>query len=320
MQATKASAPLFLLAALVAVWCACRGRKSDGLRRFSPRNIGVILLSALVTAVLFYSSFGTHLAGLTDAVSTYGLFSTRLASGATGHEKPWWYYLQLFSWQRNGGLVFEQVAFSLLALVGCVAAVFAPLKTLRWAALYTLLVVVLLSFPAYKTPWHVIHFVPGLALLAAGTLHALAARSVASSPSLSVSLSAACASIVLVFLVRQTWLTSFLRPADPRNPYAYVHSSPDVLKYRALADAALARAPSQPIRVISEEYWPLPWYFRGLASVGYWSAPPVDCDGALVITSAQQAADVRARLRGKYQESILGLRPGFLCVVFTPSP
>jgi hypothetical protein len=72
------------------------------------------------------------------------------------------------------------------------------------------------------------------------------------------------------------------------------------------------------VRVISEEYWPLPWYLRGLPRVGYWSAPPPDCDGALVITSMSQVEVVRAQLHGHYRESILGLRPGFLCIVFTP--
>jgi len=70
--------------------------------------------------------------------------------------------------------------------------------------------------------------------------------------------------------------------------------------------------------VISEEYWPLPWYFRGLARVGYWTTPPADCDGALVISSTSLAPAVRARLHGAYRESYLGLRPGFLLVVFTP--
>jgi predicted membrane-bound mannosyltransferase len=99
-----------------------------------------------------------------------------------------------------------------------------------------------------------------------------------------------------------------------------VHSSADVLKYRALADAALARAPHRPIRVISEEYWPLPWYFRGLPLVGYYATPPDECDGPLVIASLAQADAVRAKLRGSYRESLLGLRPGVLLVVFTLEP
>jgi predicted membrane-bound mannosyltransferase len=122
--------------------------------------------------------------------------------------------------------------------------------------------------------------------------------------------------IVTATLFQQTWRASFLRPADQRNPYAYVHSSFDVLKYRAVAEAAVTRFPELPIRIISEEYWPLPWYLRGLPKVAFHSTPPDDCEGALVIVSSAQAEAVRAKLRGPYRETILGLRPGFLCVLF----
>jgi hypothetical protein len=44
--------------------------------------------------------------------------------------------------------------------------------------------------------------------------------------------------------------------------------------------------------------------------------PPAECDGALVFASANQAEAVRSRLRGNYRESFLGLRPGFVLVVF----
>jgi hypothetical protein len=39
-----------------------------------------------------------------------------------------------------------------------------------------------------------------------------------------------------------------------------------------------------------------------------------------VIVSATQADAVRAKLRGSYRESFLGLRPGFVCILFTPEP
>jgi len=179
---------------------------------------------------------------------------------------------------------------------------------MRAALAYTVIVGVALSLTPYKTPWHVIHLVPGLALLAAGALAAIPGRAIAVVLAAGVSISQ----------WQQTRLAVELRPADARNPYAYVHSSPDVKRVRALAESALLSSPHGSVRVISEEYWPLPWYLRGLGPIGYWSEPPADCDGALIITSTTQAAEVRSRLRGNYDESYLGLRPGFICVVFTP--
>ena len=72
--------------------------------------------------------------------------------------------------------------------------------------------------------------------------------------------------------------------------------------------------------MIAEEYWPLPWYLRGVTDVGYWTEPPADCEGALVIASNSLADTVRARLNRPYRESVLGLRPGVLLIVFTPEP
>jgi uncharacterized protein (TIGR03663 family) len=315
MQSSKASAPLFVCGAIVAA--IFTPSFAIGLRQRPrlARDAVLAVAIALVIAAVFYSSFGTHPAGLGDALATYRLTAERIGAGATGHEKPWPYYLQLFGVQRWGGFTPAQFAFPALTLVGAVLAIISRRSLARWVFAYAVLVVLLLSSSAYKTPWHAIHFVPPFALLIAVAIDALAKARAA------VYLAAGVAAIALPSQVYQTRFLAFLRPADARNPFAYVHSAPDVKKYRALADAALARAPTRPIRVISEEYWPLPWYFRGLEkNSGYWPTPPADCDGALVIASEHQAAAVRARLRDRYDESILGLRPGFICVVFSLAP
>lgn len=318
MQATKSSAPLFLFCALLAV-VGARSRstpdlaaEATGLKPVWPGALAA-LAAALLTAAIFYSSFFTHPRGVLDAFATYSHAFTRVV-GDTGHEKPWWYYLRLFAWERNGGLLWHQLPFSAAALAGAAVAFGrrgSPL--LRGAAIYTLLLAIALSLAPYKTPWHAIHLLPGLALLASGACMALARLPTGQF------VAAPAALLLAGTLYQQTAHAAFRRPADPRNPYAYVHSSPDVLKVRPLAEAARAWAPHRPIRVIGEEYWPLPWYLRGIEHVGYWATAPADCDGALVIATAAQAEAVRARLRGPYAESILGLRPGVLLVVFTPA-
>jgi len=318
-QATKASAPIFLAAAAIAAVAVGRAsaRPDPATSAAKPGGLKPALLwaiaAAFTTAALLYSSFGTNFAGLRDALSTYSQAVTRFGQGAapTGHEKPWYYYLSLFGWQRHGGVVWEQLGFSLLVLAGLALAFTKSGARFRWAAIYTAIVVTTLSVFSYKTPWHAVHFVPGMALLAAGGLTVIAQLRTGKF------VTAAIALAVLGSLAKQTRLAAFRFPAVERNPYAYVHSSMDVLKIRALAQAAIARQPNEPIRVIAEEYWPLPWYLRGLPRVGFWSTPPDDCDGALVITSATQSDAVRSRLRGAYRESYVGLRPGIILVVFT---
>jgi uncharacterized protein (TIGR03663 family) len=309
MQASKASAPLFLFATLVGLAASGATRPVSS----SRRRDGILALStALIVAGLFYSSFGTNVRGFATALATYADTWGRLATG-TGHEKSWLYYLSLFGWQRSGGVVVHQVLFSLLALGGVAAALISAKSALpRWAAGSTGFMFVVLSLVDYKTPWHVIHFVPGLCLLAAGALAALP-------PGVSGRLLALGLALAAVLSqAQQAHLTSFLRPADERNPYAYVHTSPDVLKLRPLVEAAQARSPGRPVRIISEESWPLPWYLRDVREIGYWTEVPADCDGALVLASAGLADEVRARLRGDYDTTFVGLRPGFVLVVFKP--
>jgi uncharacterized protein (TIGR03663 family) len=310
MFATKASAPVFVGAALAAAFIVKPPRPAA-----LPwqRDLPLALAAAAIVILLFYSSFGRNPQGLRDFVGTFD-FTTRRLAGTTGHEKPWWYYLSLFGWQRTGGLVWEQVLFSALALAGAGVGLVQRNRLLQAAAIYTVLVGLALSLTPYKTPWHVIHFVPGAAILAAGAL--------AATVQLRTGRLLAIAAGLLAFasLAQQTRRAAFLRPADPRNPYAYVHSSPDVLKFRPLVETALLVHPGRPVRIVSEEYWPLPWYLRGLPRIGYWQQPPSDCDGALVIASATLNDAVQTHLKDRYKTSLLGLRPGFICVVHTPSP
>ncbi len=286
MQATKASAPLFLAAAAIACALARPGKFES---RRPRRDLAFALIAALGTAVLLYSSFFTNLAGARDALTAYGHAFTRFGRDAapTGHEKPWWYYLRLFAGYRDG-LLWHQAVLTTLAVVGLVVAFARREAFLRGVAVYTVLITAVFSFFAYKTPWHAVHFVPGFAILAAATLSAIARLRTGRL----VAIPLAC--LTGATLLGQARRVAFERPTDYRNPYAYVHTAPDILKYRALAEDALARAPYQPIRVISAEYWPLPWYLRGLPSVEYRFTPGDDCDGALVFASMENADAVRA--------------------------
>lgn len=300
MQATKASALLFAAIALLALAIVGRRRFAE----LGPKPWLLALGSAAVTAAIFYSSFGTNLTGLGDAFGTFGPMLGKAAGGDSGHEKPWWYYARNFIFRNAGGYVWDQTWFLSLAVIGGVMAFRTPRRLPRFIALSTVVAFVVLSLTPYKTPWIVVNLIPGLCALAGfmlSRLHPVSAT--------------ALALAAILMLGWQNWLAVFHRPADSRNPYAYVHSSPDVRRFTALA----AAAPPGPIKVISTEYWPLPWYLRQRDEVGYWTVPPADCDGALVIVAAELADEVQSRLKGKYATSYRGLRPGYVLVIFTPA-
>ena len=297
MLATKASSLVFAVAAGLALVASGRKARADG---SIWRAAGLAGGVALGVAGLFYSSFGLNHAGLRAAVHSLDLMTIKATAGLSGHEKPWWYYGSLFVWQRNGGYVWDQTLFLLPALAGAVVAWRRP-GLPRFLAVYTVLIAVMFSATPYKTPWQVVGLIPGMCALAALALAQLRQR-------VAVQLGI----FVLLALGWQMRQVVFLRPADERNPFAYVHTSPDMMKVPALA----AAVPAGPVKVIGTEYWPLPWYLRHRPETGYWLTPPADCDAALVFADAAQAGVVRERLKGKYHEGFLGLRPGVVLVVF----
>jgi len=297
MLATKSSALLFAAAALLALAVS---RRPDHARKQLWSSAGAAGGVALLMAALFYSSLGSNPAGLRDALSSTGTMLSRVTGGVSGHEKPWWYYGSLFIFQRNDGYIWDQTIFLLAALGGSLVALRRS-GLPRFLVVYTAGIAIIFSATPYKTPWLVVSVIPGLCGMAALGLAQMRAR-------MAVTLSL----IVVLALGWQMRQAVFLRPADPRNPFAYVHTSPDMKKVPALA----AAAPAGPVKIISPEYWPLPWYLRERPETGYWTSPPADCDGALVFADAAQAGVVRSRLRGNYREGFLGLRPGFVLVVF----
>jgi predicted membrane-bound mannosyltransferase len=268
------------------------------------------LATAAAVAVLFYASFFRNPEGLRDAMTTYTLMGERV-SGGNAHDKSSLYYLALLGWQTSGGYVWNQLPASLLALIGLAmiavrrpaAGVFAAAFGIGWF--------VVVSLTPYKTPWIVVHAVPVLAAWVAlgfGTLTA-SGRMVRGT---------AVVVVLGVFgwQVTEARMMVFQRPADPRNPLAYVHTSPDLLRVRVLAGPARPG----PIRVISPEYWPLPWYLRGRTDVGYWTEVPAQCDAGLLLVAPEWAEAVRTRLTGDYREGYIGLRPGVVLQVFERTP
>jgi len=297
MLATKASA---LVYATVAVLALAAGGASGRTAKPLWAATGTALAVALVVVGLFYSSFGRNPDGLREAVHSIDLMAVKATAGQSGQEKPWWYYARLFVWQHPGGLLWDQSLFLLTALAGGVVA-WRQRGLPRFLVLNTAAVAIIFSVTPYKTPWQVVGLIPGMCALAALALAQLRRP-----------LALPLAGFIGLSLIWQMRQAVFLRAADERNPLAYVHTSPDMKKVPALA----AGAPPGPVKIISPEYWPLPWYLRHRPETGYWSTPPADCDGALVFADAALAGAVRERLKGKYHEEFLGLRPGFVLVVF----
>jgi uncharacterized protein (TIGR03663 family) len=249
----------------------------------------------LVVAVILFSSFFTNASGPLDSIRTYLPWIQR-AGGASPHIHPWYFYLQrLLCFHLYEGPIWTEAFILLLAVIGAAAGfrrrrlAGANASLVRFLAFYTFLLTAIYSALAYKTPWCLLSFWHGMILLA-GVGAAVVIRTMRRRAWRVV-----CTLAVLAgtgHLAWQAWQADTTYAADPRNPYVYSQTTPDILKLVAKVDA-LASVLPQPdqmlIKVMSpgDDYWPLPWYLRRFKQVGWWDRIPGDPYASVMLVAAR---------------------------------
>ncbi len=325
MLATKESSLISLFAfgaALMVCWItALRSRGAISFNLKTPQTIRLgltALISAALISAVFYSSFLTNPSGIADAIISPFVYSLE-----SGHEKPFYYYMALLTGLKGGlGILAGEGAVVLIALSAAFIGfrrnwLMTPNGQLRrFLASFTLILFIIYSLIPYKTPWLVLSLLLGLALLAGSGLQALYDRYPKSLARVGIS---TLLIIALALLLRGVYLTNFRFSADPRNPYAYVHPNTDVLKIEERLNGLAEVSPNGPrlsIKVISEEYWPLPWYLRHYENSGYWNDIPEAPDASVIIVSAKLQQNLETRISQKYQIEYRGLRPGVILLIY----
>jgi uncharacterized protein (TIGR03663 family) len=290
----------------------------------------VLIMAAVLVSVTFFSSFFTYPQGVADSVMAFTTYLHRGTEGtgsAALHDKPWYYYLSLLGWTyRTAGPKWTEAPVLVLAVLGAIVLLWRrgdqtgarPALLGRFLVFLTLVLSVVFSLLAYKTPWNVLVFFQGMILLA-GVGAAALIRAGRWRP-----VQATLCAIVLgvaVFEARQAWQGNFVYAADARNPYAYAHTSTAVTRLVDRVHDLCAVDPdgtAMRVHVIQPggDYWPLPWYFRDLTKVGYWSDIPPSPDAPVIITAPQLAPKLQPLLKDQYFVETHGLRPGRLLTVF----
>jgi uncharacterized protein (TIGR03663 family) len=271
--------------------------------------IGLFLLIFIV----FYSSFGANPHGLLDGASSFLRFTHR-AEGE-GHAKPWWTYL---AWIFVPDFYTVPWSGWIIGVLGALG-IYARGKELlvRFLALFTLTTLGIYSLIPYKTPWLELNILAPACLLAGiGIAFLIEKRSMGLAIILLLSI------LVLPLLGLETNRLCFQHPADARNPLAYSPTVGDVENLVHTIDQIAAKSPaghSLVIEVVSEDYWPLPWYLRHYAHVGYWNEIPDHLKGDVIITSPTQMEDLLVKLGPGWQAQYFGLRPEVLAVLLSHS-
>jgi uncharacterized protein (TIGR03663 family) len=269
----------------------------------------------LLLTIVSFTWFGTNWKELPALLQAVPDFLAR--AGGQGHQKPFWYYAQLLSGGWSGSMLLA------LAAIGFFLTVTRRDRSpYRLLAYYAVLLAAVYSLIPYKTPWLALNLWLPVTLLAGRAVESsfrFAARRMplrAAIPAFAI-----MGILASALIAHDTRQRVFLHPADETNPYAYVHTSEDILgltpEIEQLARQNGIAAPR--IAVIAQDSWPLPWYLRHFSQVGFWQPGQPVGEADFYITSTDAAELYKDQLK-RFRPEFFGVRPGVLILLWSPEP
>jgi uncharacterized protein (TIGR03663 family) len=240
----------------------------------------------------------------------------------------------------------------------------ADASLVRFLAFYALAMTVAYSLIPYKTPWCLLNFwiptilMAGVGAVAivrwpewapavAGTILLVTVLFVPAAGRLVVLASAAGLMVTAVVahwlprripravvgaalvaatahLAWQAYRANYVFSSDPRNPYVYAHTTPNMIQMHEKLEELAAASPlgrDMQIKVITKDdyYWPLPWYLRGFERRGihYLKQIPDDVCAPIVITVPEYDSAIDAKLRETHRMTgFYALRPQVFLLLF----
>ena len=263
----------------------------------------------IAAAILLFTSFGQNWSALTDLFHAAARFTAR--AGGEGHAKPFGYYFQILD---------PLFIFFLVAVAGIYAALGDAINGTRKAALpllvYAVLTFGIYSAIPYKQPWLALNLWLPIALLCGLGVEGIW-RQITNATGRWIF--AAAAAALLVSTLQQTKVFVFDKPADVKNPFAYAHTTEDVLglpgKISELAATKNLAAPR--IAVVAKDAWPLPWYLRKFPHTGFWQPGQETGSADFFITTTDVPPNLTNQLN-HFRPEFFGVRPNVLIILWTP--
>lgn len=295
-------------------------RRTDSTRSVSPfraapsvylKCLGYLAIGAFCTAFFLYSNYLQNPAGILDALQSFFIYEPTV-----GHEKPFFYYAERLLWPKQiAGIWWTEALLLLFAVTAlCIPgdsqlrapAIFLVIASLAHGLVYASI--------SYKTPWLMLLPWSQVCLLAGclGTRLSATGRPVR----------LVIALIVLAGLghqTRQALDATGRLENNPRNPYAYVPTSQDAAALASWLAELNTLQQLEPIAVVGREYWPLPWYLRGLdAKIDYWpdQLPEEMSDYPLILAMPERLNAVRDHMAATHAEYPRTLRKNVALFVF----
>ncbi len=279
-------------------------------------DLAVVCLTGIGAIVFFYSGTFFHWNGLKDLFKTFHAWFETGSSGH-GHEKPWYYWLELiarYEWPICAGLIL------------CAFSLFFQSLSLRFLAILGVGTFAAYSIIAYKTPWCIISTIwPLFFTFGAFIVIVPRARLVLSSIIVSILLLVSfgyaislnyfrCSSFIEANWDPNRPLATNLREFFRSEPYVYVQTYNDIYK---LTTPLLKLAHTDPQfyhlvgHILRPSPYPLPWILGDFPRIGYYEHDnnPPDMDADFLLVEESKIPDVEAKLRDSYFTEPLTVRP-----------
>ncbi|NDG84394.1 MAG: TIGR03663 family protein [Proteobacteria bacterium] len=263
---------------------------------FWLKVLGCLGLS-MIPIVFIYTGFFRDGEGVSKFFAAFLRWS-ETGSNGNGHQKPFWYWLELTG------------TYEWLALAGLILTPFSLVKVSRPMRLIGVLGGVLwliYSVVSYKTPWCMLSFYWFPVVFGAAWIdRALASRY--------KSVLAAALMAGGGISIYQAYDVSWARPDQDGHPYIYGQT------YAAFVEpvnAILERVKAEPelknklrIQVVSDFTWPLPYLLGEIKQTGYYSkaSAPQVLDADVVICDEAFVEEMSNRLRGMYIRQVVPSR------------
>ena len=258
-------------------------------------DLAMVIIVGAFAVIFFYSGTFFNWSGVKGLyLACKAWFQTGQAGH--GHEKPWYYWLELMA--RYELPVLAGMALCLL----CQA--FKNLN-LRYLAIYGMGTLVAYSYVHYKTPWCVINIVwPFLFTFGASVLLVPARyrRGVY-----------VVSALLLCYSLGSSISLNYFRCTTDTEPYVYVQTYNDIFK---LTKPLLKLAKRDPVyyqltgHMIRSSVYPLPWILGDFTRIGYYEGGnmPQNLDGDFLLVQEDKIKQVESKLHNAYYTQPLKIR------------
>lgn len=269
------------------------------------RMAQICILAVILLYALFSNLFSEPKA-FREFFDAFAIWS-KTGSGKSGHEKPFFYWIQLLARYEWPMLL----ALALTPLVTLIKGssnlrIFALVGFGSWLAY---------SIIPYKTPWLIMGIIWPLAFLLGWAIENLRSRY----PSrLLIGLLA----LGLVSPIVQTLRLNFIEYTNDKEPYVYVQSTKDIKVLVDLVDQQIARSPkdfNMRLEIMTDEGWPFPWIFGRFPNLHFMPFASLEQErlkaADVILYDSKNSVVIEEKLQSKYYRLPMQLRsaygPGF---------